>query len=225
MASWIVHLRVADRLLDRIAGLEQTPFIVGNIGPDCGAITDVPGEYDPPNRITHYSPGGRKRDCQTWRFRDEYLPDPEPGRHSFYLGYYVHLWVDRLWFERIFRPIETAHAAYFAEDPMRVFSMKQDWYDQDARFLRDHPAFRAFRMLCAVQDFPNTYLDFYGPDVFTRQIRYIAQFYAPTDRNLEREYRFLDQPAMDGFVDGAAADILQTLQQEGLDSVPAQKQL
>lgn len=225
MASWIVHLRVADRLLDRIPGVAPTAFIVGNIGPDCGAITDVPGEYDPPNCITHYSPGGRKRDCEPWRFRGEYLPDPDPVRHSFYLGYYVHLWVDCLWFERVFVGIETAHAAYFAEDPMRIFSMKQDWYDQDARYLRDHPDFRAFRMLCSVQDFPNTYLNFYGPDVFSRQIRYIEQFYAPTDRNLEREYEFLDQQTMDAFVEEAARDILLTLQRDGLGTVPAQKEL
>ena len=161
MASWIVHLRVADRLLDRLPGISPQHFLVGNIGPDCGRVTDTPGEYDPPNRITHYSPGGRKRDCQPWRFRDEYLPDQDPARYSFYLGYYVHLQVDRFWHEWIFLPIEAANAAYFAEDPARVFVMKQDWYDQDARFLRDHPDFRAFRMLCAVQEFPNVYLDFY----------------------------------------------------------------
>ena len=31
MASWMVHLRVADSLLDQIPGLSQAEFIVGNI--------------------------------------------------------------------------------------------------------------------------------------------------------------------------------------------------
>ncbi len=144
MASWIEHLRVADWLLDKLQGLDAKQFVVGNIGPDCGAVTDVPGEYDPPNRITHYSPGGKKRDCEPWRFRDAYLPDPDPARNAFYLGYYVHLWTDRLWHERVFRKAEETHAAAFAANPAMKLVMKRDWYDLDARFLRDHPDFRAF---------------------------------------------------------------------------------
>ena len=31
MASWMVHLRVADSLLDQIPDLSQAEFIVGNI--------------------------------------------------------------------------------------------------------------------------------------------------------------------------------------------------
>jgi hypothetical protein len=36
MASWMAHLRVADKLLDDIGDLSQTHFIVGNIAPDSG---------------------------------------------------------------------------------------------------------------------------------------------------------------------------------------------
>ena len=36
MASWIVHLRIADQLLDRIPDLRSTEFVVGNIAPDSG---------------------------------------------------------------------------------------------------------------------------------------------------------------------------------------------
>ncbi len=34
MASWIVHLRIADQLLDQIPDLKSTEFVVGNIAPD-----------------------------------------------------------------------------------------------------------------------------------------------------------------------------------------------
>lgn len=40
MASWMVHLRIADLLLSQISGLCPTEFIVGNIAPDSG----VPNE-------------------------------------------------------------------------------------------------------------------------------------------------------------------------------------
>ena len=36
MASWMVHLRVADKLLSRIRFLDPVAFVVGNIAPDSG---------------------------------------------------------------------------------------------------------------------------------------------------------------------------------------------
>ena len=33
MASWMVHLRIADKLLNLIPNLSDTEFIVGNIAP------------------------------------------------------------------------------------------------------------------------------------------------------------------------------------------------
>jgi hypothetical protein len=216
MASWIVHLRVADALLDRIPGLDAEKFVVGNIGPDCGAVTAVRGEYDPPNTITHYSPGGKKRDCEPWRFRAEYLPDPDPVRQSFYLGYYVHLLTDRLWHEHVFVKAEQAHAAEFAADPELKFVMKKDWYDLDAKYLRDHPGFRAFEILCNVQAFPNTYLPFYSETAIFDQVRNIPRFYASVDSDLDRDYPFLTEAAMDAFLDLAVAEIGDILREDGL---------
>ena len=40
MASWMIHLRVADRLLNEPGELDETAFIMGNIAPDSG----VPNE-------------------------------------------------------------------------------------------------------------------------------------------------------------------------------------
>ena len=36
MASWMVHLRIADILLDQLPGLRPVEFIVGNLAPDSG---------------------------------------------------------------------------------------------------------------------------------------------------------------------------------------------
>lgn len=37
MVSWMVHLRIADRLLSEFPDLEETEFVVRNIAPDDGA--------------------------------------------------------------------------------------------------------------------------------------------------------------------------------------------
>ena len=35
MATWVTHLMVADRVLERVPGLDKHGFCVGNIAPDC----------------------------------------------------------------------------------------------------------------------------------------------------------------------------------------------
>ena len=37
MASRMIHLRVADLLMDRTPGPDETAFVMGNIAPDSGA--------------------------------------------------------------------------------------------------------------------------------------------------------------------------------------------
>lgn len=41
MASWMVHLRIADAFLDKLENIDETAFVMGNIAPDSG----VPNEY------------------------------------------------------------------------------------------------------------------------------------------------------------------------------------
>ena len=45
MASWMIHLRIADKLLDKIPDLSPIEFIMGNMAPDSGV--PVEGGYEP----------------------------------------------------------------------------------------------------------------------------------------------------------------------------------
>jgi hypothetical protein len=94
--------------------------------------------------------------------------------------------------------------------------MKKDWYDLDAKYLRDHPGFRAFEILCNVQAFPNTYLPFYSETAIFDQVRNIPRFYASVDSDLDRDYPFLTEAAMDAFLDLAVAEIGDILREDGL---------
>ena len=46
MASWIVHLQIAEKLLDLVNEENQIQFIVGNIGPDCGKIVENSDDFE-----------------------------------------------------------------------------------------------------------------------------------------------------------------------------------
>lgn len=53
----MIHLREADLLTDRIPGLDETAFVVGNIAPDSGIPNADWTAYFPPKAVSHYSCG------------------------------------------------------------------------------------------------------------------------------------------------------------------------
>ena len=70
MASWMVHLRVAQALSAPFTGTPQetTAYYVGSVGPDCGAYI-AENVFDPPTQVTHWAPDGYKRNCDAAAFR------------------------------------------------------------------------------------------------------------------------------------------------------------
>ena len=54
MASWMVHLRVAESLLSKIANLSETEFIVGNIAPDSGVPNEDWSVFTPNTTVSHF---------------------------------------------------------------------------------------------------------------------------------------------------------------------------
>ena len=62
MASWMVHLRIADKLLDRIPGLSPVEFIVGNIAPDSGVPNGDWSAFHPSTRVSHFKSADKKAD-------------------------------------------------------------------------------------------------------------------------------------------------------------------
>lgn len=54
MASWMVHLEAVDKLLDRLEGIAQTEFVMGNIAPDSGLLNKDWTSYTPSRSLTHF---------------------------------------------------------------------------------------------------------------------------------------------------------------------------
>lgn len=58
MASWMVHLRIADLLMSELENVEKTEFVVGNIAPDSGVPSEDWSYYTPPKVISHFGMRG-----------------------------------------------------------------------------------------------------------------------------------------------------------------------
>ena len=152
MASWMIHFRVADTLLDRFPSLLCTEFVFGNIAPDSG----VPGEgytFTPPKSLSHFQkPHGDGYKISGYDlYANEYLTPAKlaeygPAELSFHLGYFSHLLTDCLWALNIALPtFERDREEYLRDKHAAVWKYKVDWYDLNFRYLRDHPDFRRLR--------------------------------------------------------------------------------
>lgn len=215
MASWMVHLRVADRLLDTLCVPEPDTFILGTMAPDSGVVTDH--GYEPPKEITHFrmdDGSGSKRVCPE-AYAAQYMFRPmSPWARAFHLGYVTHLCCDYLWSQRMLPEVKRRFADLYAADPPAFWrKVKQDWYDMDFMFLRAHPDFRAWRIYCRLADMENHYVDFYGKSAFADRQRWILDFYREGAAKVQLRETYLTQAAWDAFAEDAAAEIPAMLRQ------------
>lgn len=77
---------------------------------------------------------------------------------------------------------------------------KQDWYDQDFLYLKEHVDFEPLKLLENVHDFENNYLPWFDEDAIQLKLDELISFYKDVPPNLERDYEFLDKEGMDNFV-------------------------
>lgn len=218
MASWMVHLRIADRLLDRIPGLAPVEFIVGNIAPDSGVPNEDWSKFTPSKDVSHFKTDEIHFDIPAFAakyFTAEQQAFYTEKQHSFYLGYLVHLLTDTLWAYNILLPSREKFAAEFAASGKAVFTwkLKEDWYDLDYKYLRDHPGFRAFRVYLGAVGFVNEFMEEFSRDAFDNRREYITGFYLQGKDNLDREYPYLTEAEMDGFVEDSVGEIVEMLKE------------
>ena len=220
MASWMIHLRIADKLLDRIPDLAPIEFIMGNMAPDSGVPNEDWSAFTPSTKVSHFRTdnGSFKKKIDLDAYLSAFFTDAQRSGYndqqfSFYLGYYTHLLTDCLWTQYILDPCRDRFAQEREADRSGwITRVKQDWYDLDFLYLKKHPGFRAFRAYLGSVGFVNRYMDFFAPDAFDNRREYITGFYLQENNHLDREYPYLTEAEADAFVENACGDILQKLE-------------
>jgi len=209
MASWMIHLRIADKLLDRLANIEITEFIMGNIAPDSGVPNEDWSVFTPSGDISHF----KEESLDGWKninidkFINEHFTIEQIKRYtnkefSFFLGYYTHLLTDIEWVKQICKPSEEKFASLCNEIGRVnfIWTLKKDWYDLDFLYLKKNPEFRAFILYEQAKDFRNTFMDIFAEDAFENRRQYITGFYLEGRDDLEREYPYLNEQQTEQFV-------------------------
>lgn len=232
MATWIVHLRIAENLLGHIPNLLLDKFALGNVAPDSGKPDEKWEHFTPPTHITHFSdPEDDLRLCKDLAFyRDWIMTLPmnsDPIISSFRLGYFFHLVTDNLWFRKIGIPTHKRHSRQFSENKDFIWEVKKDWYGLDFIYVRDHPDCLYWKAFVHAK--PETGgLDFLVPESIHWSVKHIQNYYQQNDKEVQelfhRPFIYLSKAKMDQFVDESCRELLriyQYLQENSAEAVKA----
>lgn len=201
MATWGLHLRVAEALLKHLPGVDVENFLIGNIGPDCGKPNSDWSSFDPPSHITHWLDDNgiiRTEDFYSTHLLDEFSCNI---KGSYLLGYYVHLLTDKLWREDVDqKKVTDNNYAKLLAEPQFIWTIKKDWYDLDRLYFHKNPNSIFYTHFQHIKEFSND-LDYFPKDATINQIKYITEFYLQKKESIFREYIYLTESEMDTFVE------------------------
>jgi hypothetical protein len=229
MASWIIHLRIAEALLGLFPELDPARFAVGNIAPDSGIPDEKWETFRPPPEITHFhDQSSVNRDLADLRFYRQYLlplrGSEDVGLISFPLGYFFHLITDNLWSREIGIPTMQRYFAEFAADKDFIWEVKKDWYGLDFIYVRDHPDSLFWRVFLTAKPELGG-LDFLLTEGVRRNVEHIQEYYQRTDAEIqalyERPYIYLSVAQAKRFVDESTRQISRILKHLWINRSPA----
>jgi hypothetical protein len=177
MATWMVHFRIAENLLNMGLLAPEKEFLVGNIGPDCGLPDEVTGEFYPPKQVTHFKVDNEMNPSL---FLEQYLKkdkmDFTNPQFSFYLGYYLHLVTDVEWSQLHQEKKKEPVYQEILGTPEYGRILKRDWYGADFVYLNENRDNIFINVFQHIKSFPD-YLDIFPEQQISKQIKRITEFY------------------------------------------------
>jgi hypothetical protein len=207
MATWIAHLRIADKLLEQLPELNPAQLAIGSVAPDSGIPDENWEKFTPPPAVTHFERSRSvHKDIADLEFYKDYLQQVHPGnltRFSFRLGYFFHLITDNLWTIKVGRPTQERFAGQFAADPQFIWEVKRDWYGLDHQYVREYPDCLYWRVFLEAEP-QDAELDFLPKQALPHQLKHIKAYYQLDDEEIRdmmsRSKLFLTKIEMDRFV-------------------------
>lgn len=239
MATWVTHLMIADRVLDKVPELDRHGFCVGNIAPDCNVENEDWTQFNPPREVTHWMSAERKKASDCDRFYREYIENRKQEirtgeEYSFLMGYYSHLITDAE-FQRYTRDENRVAAAWkrIRKHPVlsqKSFGMPENWdsvkilldkdermkdiYSIEADYLEQHPDSGYFTEILSLTAFPN-YIDYLPDGAIVRKVGVMG--YVPKKETSEYPYIGFSGEEYDCFVDRAVELVLAKINMAGTE--------
>ena len=178
MATWITHLRMAEKFKRDFNSKEFNYFLIGNIAPDSGVVDYKTKTYIPSSDISHFRKKKEGRFVNhNLDFYFTYLkPSGTPEERAFFQGYFIHLFLDELYGHYLYRPLKKRLRREIEENPNHIWEIKDNWAAADFLYLennREWDIWKRFSLL----SFHHEWLDFYPSSYINSKLESVRQYY------------------------------------------------
>lgn len=209
MASWMIHLRVAQQLYQKLGIKQKEEFVLGNIAPDSGVPSEDGTGYVPDAAISHFRTIDENgiKNVHEELFIERYFTDSlrlhySKEEYAFFFGYLTHLITDKIWArEIVYGAKEKKKNLFIANREEFWKTIKKDWYDLDFMYLKENPSFEAFKIYQNNKKMKNVYLDFFSENAFLERKSFIIDFYTEGVKNIVEHETYLQKEELNHFVD------------------------
>jgi hypothetical protein len=215
MATWLTHLRVAEKLLETLGNIEKTAFYVGAIAPDSGRMV---GDftYLPTKDVTHWKREGvsyAQRFEDNAEFFKKYAEgEQDNAKFSFYLGYYVHILTDTIYVRDVIHPFINKNGRPCWRE--NITGIRKGWYEIDFRYLVKNNGYLPLGLLSGIEDFRVTSIKYFAPNDICERIRYAVELYASPKVDPECVFFTHNEADCENFVVYASAEIRKILNEK-----------
>jgi len=187
MASWLTHLRVAEKIKQKIPEIDFSYFIIGSIAPDSEELKDDSiSEMDDSVFFDSY-------------LKPEKIMTRSDSTRSFLWGYYFHLITDKLWLEDYFRPLSLQYKSESDNEGTDfVDFMGEEMTSIDFEYLKENGR----ELVDNLKEFNgniNYLYEFDSDCIFECKDR-IVGFYNGEPPTFNREYKYLTPQKLDEFI-------------------------
>lgn len=216
MATWLTHLRIAEKVKERIPGIILPYLMMGSIAPDSGEPDEARRNYDPPKGVTHFAlkseENKSKIDLEV--FFDKYLAPSKiitrsDKTRSFLWGYYFHLIGDSIWTEQYLLPYKKTYEQEKLEGKDFIDVMREEIYALDFLYLQQNGSeiIDKFKNIKADLNFFNEF----EPSYIYECQKKIADYYEKEQYTLDREFKYYSMDKINQFVEEIAQKCIEVL--------------
>ncbi|MGE5631104.1 MAG: hypothetical protein ACM3TR_08425 [Caulobacteraceae bacterium] len=217
MTSWLTHLRIAEKVKQKINEIDYPYFMMGSIAPDSGTPDGSSVIYTPSKEVTHFRNQKDKSfpAAGAETFYDNYLiPEKIMTRsdstRSFLWGYYFHLVADKLWYDEYFNPFRIDFEnGNSGKDKDFISFIREEMQSLDFSYLKKNGD-----SLIKQLESANVNLNFFNgfdTDYIYKCRNRVVAFYSGEPENLKRDYRYLSAETLDEFVIKASESCINIL--------------
>lgn len=201
MATWLMHLRVAEKVKPFLGEVDETAYYVGSIAPDSGRMVGN-FTYLPPKNVSHWKREGvsyeQRFEDNAGFFKKYGVGESDIFKRSLFLGYYIHILTDTVYVRDVIQPfIDKNGKAFWREN---VAEIRAGWYELDYRFLCGNRNFYPLGVISGIKEFKNEYFDYFSEDDITERIRFAAELYRSPTVHPEQSLLSLNKTRQDELI-------------------------